>query len=404
MAALLASLRRRPRWWLPASLLALGVAVLGLLAGWPLSLPVGFAWALTLVVGLARSATRDELRPRGVPLGQVLLWSVPALVLGREILSAGLRPGNWDLLFLTGVLAFVLAVEMAERVPGRMSAAFDRLEARGVLELTKEARERFNERSEERGRKWALLGGLAVALIILAAWIVVLGPQWPARFVLSDPVMLFECLCGWVAGERIGRMVAYGVSWRPYKCDGAKWRLFPGHPDGAGGFRPLGDFFFNQSVIVGIPAVYLAAWWWFIPLLPVYDRWRGPYLGLLLAAIAIEVMTFILPMYSVHMLMREQKSRLLARADELSNDIGSLQQRLWQPEYASERQQIKDSIGDMTEEYGRIEQVPTWPIDASIRRRFSLSNIALFLPFVGDAVGGTTAWQHLSNALHNLGK
>ena len=41
MAALLASLRRQPPWWLPASLLALGVAALGLLAGWPLSIRWG---------------------------------------------------------------------------------------------------------------------------------------------------------------------------------------------------------------------------------------------------------------------------------------------------------------------------------------------------------------------------
>src|SRR5712691_13025134 len=176
------------------------------------------------------------------------------------------------------------------------------------------------------------------------------------------------------------------------------------HPDGAGGFRPIGDFFFYQSVIAGIPAIYLAAWWWFIPLMPIYESWRSPYLGLLLVAIAFEVMAFILPMRSIHMLMREQKTWLLAQADELSRTIESLQQRLRRPESAPERQQIKDSIADMTEEYQRIEQVPTWPIDSSIRRRFSLSNVALFLPFVGYAVGGTTVWQQLSNALHNLGQ
>ncbi len=82
----------------------------------------------------------------------------------------------------------------------------------------------------------------------------------------------------------------------------------------------------------------------------------------------------------------------------------SLQQHLRRPESAPERQEVKDFIADMTEEYQRIERAPTWPIDSSIRRRFSLSNIALFLPFVGYAVGGTTVWEQLSNALHNVGK
>jgi hypothetical protein len=404
MAALWVSLRRRSPWWLPASLLALGVAALGLLAGWPLSVSLGFVWALILVVGLARSASHGELRLYWVPLGRVLLWLAPVLVLGWEILTFGLRPGKWDLLLFTGVLAFVIAVEMADRVPGRFAAAFGRVRARGVLDMTAEARERFDKRLDERVRKWTAVGRPVVALIIFAIWIAVLGPQWPARFALSDPLMLFECLCGWVAGERVGQMIAYGVSWRPREFDGTKWQLFPGHPDGAGGFRPIGDFFFYQSVIAGIPAIYLAAWWLFIPQMPGYRFWRGPYMWLLLVAIGIEVMTFILPMLSVHMLMSEQKTQLLEHADELSSEIESLQQRLRQPESATERQQIKDSIADMTDEYQRIEQVPTWPIDSSIRRRFSLSNVALFLPFVGYAVGGTTFWQELSNALHNLGK
>jgi len=404
MAALLASLRHRPPWWLPASLLALGVAVFGLLAGWSLSVPLAGIWVLILLVGLARSASHGERRLHGVPLGPVLLWSAPVLVLGWEIFRVGLRPGKWNLLLLTGVLAFVIAIEMAGRVPGRMKAAFDRLETRGVLKMTPEAREGFNKRSEERARKWSLPGAIAVTLLILVAWLAVLAPRMPARFALSHPLMLFECLCGWVAGERVGRMIAYGVSWRPYDSDGASWRLFPGHPDGAGGFRPIGSFFFYQSLIAAIPAIYLAAWWWFIQLSPVYEFWRSPYLGLLLAAIAIEMMTFILPMVSVHMLMRELKTGLLAQADKLSANIESLQRRVRKSESAPDWQPVKDQINDMTEEYQRIEHAPTWPIDSSIRRRFSLSNIALFLPFLGYAVGGTTFWEQLSNALHNVGK
>ena len=403
MAALLASIRGRWPWWGPATLLALAVAVAGLLAGWRLSVTVGSVWALILVVALARSAPQDELRLLGVPLGRVLLWLAPVLVLGWEIGTAGLRSGQWDPLFVTGVFAFVIAIEMADGVPDRLAAAYGRLRARGVLEMSDEAWDRFSKRSAEHARKWTLVGGLVVAVIILVAWIAVLLPRGPARLVLSDPAMLFECLCGWIAGERVTRMAAYGWSWRPHKYESVSWQLFPGHPDGAGGFRPIGDFFFYQSVIAAIPAIYLAAWWWFIPLIHEYESWRSPYLVLLLAAIVIEVMTFIVPMLSVHSLMREEKTQLLARADELSSDIESLQQRLLQPGSPPDRQQIKDSITDKTEQYQRIEQAPTWPVNSSIRRRFSLSNAALFLPFVGYAVGGTAFWQQLSNSLQNLG-
>ena len=403
MAALWISLVRRSPWWLPASLLALAVAVLGLLAGWQLSVSLAAIWALILVVGLSRSASDGELRLYRLPVGRVLLWLAPALVLGWEVLTVTLRQGTWDLLLFTGVLAFVIALEMADRVPARFAAAFGRVKARGVLDMPAEARERFDRRLEQRAQKWTAAGGPVVAIIVFAVWIAVLGPRWPARFALSNPLMLFECLCGWVAGEKIGRMIAYGASWRPRQFDGATWQLFPGHPDGAGGFRPIGDFFFYQSVIAGIPAIYLAAWWWFFPLIPEYSFWRGPYMWLLFIAIGIEAMTFILPMLSVHMLMGEQKTRLLEQADELSGEIELFQERLRKPESSAERQQIKDSIADMTEEYQRIEQAPTWPIDSRIRRRFSLSNAALFLPFVGYAIGGTAFWQQLSDAFRNLG-
>lgn len=164
MAALLASIRGRSPWWVPAILFALAAAVLGLLAGWPMSISAD-TWALILVIALARSAAQDEPRLLGLPLGRILLWSAPVLVLAWEIATAGLRPRQWDLMFVTGVFAFVIAIEMADRVPDRLAAAYGRLKARGVLEMTDEAWERFTRRSEEHARKWTLVGGLVVAVV-----------------------------------------------------------------------------------------------------------------------------------------------------------------------------------------------------------------------------------------------
>ena len=115
-------------------------------------------------------------------------------------------------------------------------------------------------------------------------------------------------------------------------------------------------------------------------------------------------MTFVLPMRSIHAIMRSEKNRLLPRADRLSGRIDSLQRRLNGSRPAFNAQQIKDLIAELAEECKRIEQAPTWPIDSSIRRRFNLSNAALFLPFIGYAVGGTSFWQQLANAIQGIGK
>jgi hypothetical protein len=390
------------QWALPSSLLAL------VILGWEFSLSVPLVpalvpTALILMIALAASAAWHGRHVGTIPLDRALLWVMLAGLVVAEVAVAGPRIRGGDVMLVTGVLAFVIGIDMARSIPARLHRAIKRLLDRNVLDMTPEGRSAFEERLEQRVRPWAFAGGLVVAVIILVAWLVVMSdlPAQGRRDRLW--LVVFECLCGWVAGEKLGRMVAYGFFWRPLNRDGARLRLVAGHVDGAGGLKPLGDFFFYQSVTASIPAIFLAAWWWFIPLWPSLSGWRPTYLGLLVVAIAFEVLVFVLPMLSIHAAMREQKAELVSHTDQLSHTISSLQTRLREAGSADERQGMKDQIADLTEEYWRVQRTPTWPIDPSVRRRFSLNNLALFLPFLGYAVGGTAVWQQLSEALRNLG-
>jgi len=50
-----------------------------------------------------------------------------------------------------------------------------------------------------------------------------------------------------------------------------------------------------------------------------------------------------------------------------------------------------------------LEATPTWPIDTAIRRRFTLRNLGLLLPFVGYAVGDPSSfWERLTNLFASL--
>jgi hypothetical protein len=396
-------LRRVPfRWALPSGLLALVILGRELSRGASLVLAL-VATVLVLMVALAGSAAWHGIHVGTVPLDRVLLWVMLAGLLARQVVLYGPRPRDWNVMLVTGVVAFVIGIDMARSIPARLHRAIKRLIDRDVLDMTSEGRSAFEERLEQRVRLWAVVGGLVVAAIILVAWLVVMSDR-SAQIRWGDLwLVVFECLCGWVAGERLGRMVAYGFFWRPLARDGARLCLVPGHVDGAGGFKPLGDFFFYQSVTASIPAIYLAVWWWLIPLWPSLSGWRQPYLGLLVVAIAFEVLVFVLPMLSIHAAMGEQKAELVSHTDQLSCTISSLQARVREAGSADERQGIKDQIADLTEEYWRVQQTPTWPIDPAIRRRFTVNNLALFLPFLGSAVGGTDMWQQLSEALRNLG-
>jgi hypothetical protein len=44
-----------------------------------------------------------------------------------------------------------------------------------------------------------------------------------------------------------------------------------------------------------------------------------------------------------------------------------------------------------------LEKAPTWPIDRTIRRRFTLQNLGLMLPLISYLASHTQFWQRLSD-------
>jgi hypothetical protein len=134
-----------------------------------------------------------------------------------------------------------------------------------------------------------------------------------------------------------------------------------------------------------------------------YRPFLGQYLGLLALAIAFEILAFVLPMWSLHRRMKNQKeTEFLAEADRLSQVIESTYERL---ENASgeDRDAAKRQLAELAERYQALENAPTWPIDRSILRQFTLRNLGLLMPFVGYLVGHSSFWQQLSDVFAGLG-
>jgi hypothetical protein len=57
----------------------------------------------------------------------------------------------------------------------------------------------------------------------------------------------------------------------------------------------------------------------------------------------------------------------------------------------------------LVERYQTLEKTPTWPMDRSIRRRITLQNLGLLLPFAGYLVGHPAFWEQVSDVLKGLG-
>jgi hypothetical protein len=216
-------------------------------------------------------------------------------------------------------------------------------------------------------------------------------------------------MAGAVAGSWLGRMVSYGrlIGKTGLSRNKLVLRVIPGHPDGAGGLKPLGDFYLFQSLTASLPAIFLSVWVLLFSLGGPSPLWSAdrvyldPYLVLLAVAILFEVLVFVLPMKSAHDEMNLQKHQLfLPEADRLlsagapgqpgspalppSQDDAAVQQRL-------------------IERFNELNDAPEWPIDASIRRRFALRNLALLVPFIGYLVGHMQFWQQVADTFKGFG-
>ena len=345
--------------------------------------------------------TRQQAEHWLAAFSRWLLYALGLFLLGYcylEYRRVGLAWASWDLLLISGVLAFIVALALAQTIPLRMSQTLDRLAKRSVFELSEEELAQLQKKIEERGKRFSKLGAVLVGLVMLGAFVVAYGgiPSY------QIPLTLLEVFLGAVAGYYIGQMIAYGTLGQLSVHEKVAVSPKPGHIDRAAGLKPIGDFYFFQAMVVAIPCLYLAVWWFLIPLLPYYGHWRTPYLGLLAVALLFEILSFLLPMWVFHLIMQKQKVKSLVEADELSKKITELENRILRAADARETNDLQKQLDFQREKYWEIEHMPTWPVDAATRRRFTVNNVFLFLPFLSDLVRLSTPWKLFLEALEKL--
>jgi hypothetical protein len=221
---------------------------------------------------------------------------------------------------------------------------------------------------------------------------------------ISDLALLI--VAGGVAGSWLGRMVGYGRRFgKALRREDLHLQVILGHPDGAGGLEPIGDFYLYQSLTSSLPAIFLGAWMLLISLggasrlLTSYRPYLDQYLWLLPLAMLFEILVFVVPMNSVHQVMKSWKEHtFLARADGLSPVIAAAQDSLDSSD-SEESAATRQLLTQLTERYQELQKAPTWPIDSSIRRRFTWRNLGLLIPFLGYIIGHLPFWQTVSDVL-----
>lgn len=318
-------------------------------------------------------------------LEQRLLWVLfAAAIVGflvKNVRDHGLEFLQWDLLLLSGFTTLVIGLHLAGTIPSRMRVAITRLKNRDILDIGDHSLENLLEDLDARSLRWAGIAGPAAALIVTVAFFVAVGNIGASGAQLS--VVLLRATAAFIAGLHFGRMASYGALGYFLKQRTCHIRVWPGHIDGAAGLKPVGDFYFYQAMVAAMPAMFLAAWVILIPAIGRYEQWRDPYLGELVVAMFIEIAAFVVPLLWFHREMLDSKFELLMEADQLSTEFLAPQA----PSLAEEARNAEKDQAKVEWAKGRyesIEALPTWPVDVKTRRRFSVNNLVLLLPLLGQ--------------------
>lgn len=325
--------------------------------------------------------------------------AVSLYYVGVQLYYSGLDVAQWDWLALSGWATVTLGLLSAEQLPGALHRTLDRLHDRGLLPTEREDPEELSAQLDDQARQWAWIGSAAGAAVLFAAAAMAFSETLRSRWLF----LLFAAPGGAAVGFHLGRMAKYGRLGDFLDRQAALPDIVPDHVDGAGGLKPIGDYFFLQARIVAIPAAFLAAWWFLIPIgwPDRYGYWRDAYLLLLVGAVVVEILTFVLPMLRFHSHMVDLKRDWQATADGLAREVAELEQGLAvadsdDPANARARAQSRRDY------FAAIESLPTWPVDTRTKRRFSLNNVGLLLPVIGAAIEGSSLWRSLGDFFTGL--
>ena len=285
------------------------------------------------------------------------------------------------LIIASGWMTFFMAWHLGLGLTRQAQDAIERMNRRNILVGPDDALKTWLTSSVE---SWSRRAAWATALAMLVAFAGVSSEYWfghPVPLTLA----LSETVAGFFAGRILGQMIGVGTLGRKIKR--GEWMIHPqpGHVDGAAGLKPVGDLYFREAMVLAIPALFLGAWVLVAANYPGVG-WYEVYMALLVAVVGLEVSVFVLPMLSFHEIMKREKRKFLVEVDERSEKLQRLEDEL--PDITDDnlRKSVADQIARLQDRYRKVEAMPTWPIDKSIRLRFTIRNALLLLPVIGSAI------------------
>lgn len=373
----------------------------------------------------------------GMLLMVLIRWNQ---LVGLEDTFAWAEISGWGLL----AVGLYLAGDMESRFRGMMERLFRREMVCGLVESPA----LFLSSMEDFARKLGRVGSIAFPIVLWLTYLTVARPVASSTGEAGTLGEFFaiklalETMGAFLVGRHAGQMVGYGLVGHRFERQRVRLRVIPAYPDGAGGLRMVGDFFFFQAGLVMLPLGFFA-FWLAMPaaltgsphheilgvsssvrtvstsgsitftapvnsaddagisdkgtsaLLNWFHRWRRYFALFLLVMLAIEVVAFVVPMGFFHREMSRNADEAAAEADIVGREISALELAIAKVSTNSERQEMEGKRAHLITVYETLEALPRWPVDAGIRRRFTLGNGIILvvpllakIPLIESAIGG----------------
>ena len=247
------------------------------------------------------------------------------------------------------------------------------------------------DRIETWAADWSRL--LAVVVTIVAAFVAVIGlaplfKHAPPPWWYYMPLAVFHILLAFpvvsIAASRLGRVFCYGLAVLRHRRYGVEPQPIFEHSDGAGGLKPLGDYFLAQTYRMSLISGYLLLTTLFLLLsgeleprmlnVDHHEVHLGLFRGisvLTVFVLLIQLLSLLLPFSTVHTRMVEFKRAHIGRAAVMTRR----RQRLLALIEAEQRKggdvAAQRALLDLVERWiNSYEAFPAWPIPTQSLRNF----------------------------------
>ena len=265
--------------------------------------------------------------------------------------------------------------------------------------------------------RWSWLVGFLLAALVfftsltgLAILGIYKGPYTPGElltFFFFGRLGFIGPILGFIIGLLVWRVIiiAYTILLfgRIFTID-----MNPGHPDGCGGLKPLGNLCLSIAFIILVPAIFLSFWGIGVTLVDIpgasffAENWSDTFRKLLILLSASAFFLFFLPLYYVHLEMARRQTELRDELDRLSLKIGQLREELRLSADTGDMgagSQKLDALAFMEKVYQVNSEIPTWPFDTRMVWRFAAGQAVPLLTLLGTSPPVTGLVESLIKAL-----